>query len=758
MTAAAGLAIRMLAMVESKLTPDAVQQLTKFSRPLAARMFLSIAIVVAVGRVFGVVFRRLNLPGVLGEILAGICLGPSLLGLISKDLPAKIFPLEIRPLMRIVAELGLIVFMFIVGLEIDPKTIRRSGRRAVVISVSSVAVPFFLGVFVLAPYLYHDHKLVPVEGAAPVVAKRLAFSLFIGISMCVTAFPILARILAERRMFRIPLGMLLISAAAADDIMAFALLTLTLSIAGTGEGHLPLIQVVVLLAGFIALLFLVVRPVLERVIVVPYRRDRVLRPDMLALLLGSVAACAYFSFRVMDTSLIGPFLLGAAMPRKDVGHLFENIAERVEGISVTLLLPVFFVVTGLGVNISGLGRKGIVPALLILAVACLGKFVGAGVAAKLQGVSTRQSLAIGLMMNTRGLAELVILGIAREAHILDGQLYTMLVIMTVVTTLMAGPLLRLVYPDKWLEREIADAERVRAGTAVGVRVLVAVHSPATASRLLDVALGAAGTASPGAPKPSILLTHLTTMGPAPTELGAGMSSGLAGLSDSIGAMAELRTRIEAAGATCTITSRLSSSPAADLGAQATAIKPDVVVVGWEPGDATSREVAEHLASLAPGLTVIVAGPAPDAAASPLVAVGSGRDNAAAVELSARLARGRSTEVLIAAKEGGRGVARLRRDLAEVGVRTSDIDTVGHDDVAGQARRASMSTVSVVALELVDGHFSAADASLADTALAPILFVRGVDRDPIPLADALGVAPTPQMPLLFGADSPSDPPA
>ena len=423
------------------------------SEAVFGRLLLSLAIVMAVARLAGALFKRLGQPAVIGEILAGIALGPSLLGLVRADLPGRLFPADVVPLLKVVSEIGLVLFMFGVGLEVDAKAMRASGRQAAVISLSSIALPFVLGVAALAPFLHDAHDVV---GGSMV--RFLPFALFIGVSMCGTAFAVLARILTEHDLLATRLGTLLMACAAIDDVVAFCMLGVVVAIAASASS----LGVLVTMADLVALvvvLFAVVRPVLRRTVLRAYERTGTLAAEHLAVLLLGVLVCASIVVAIGLHPMMGAFLFGTAVPRDDARQLAHAVTSRLEAVSVQLLMPVFFVVTGLGVNIAGLGLANLAPALLILAIACLGKFVGGAGAARALGLPTRQSLAIGTMMNTRGLAELVILNVGRSAGVLDDQMFTMLVVMAVVTTAMAGPIMRLVYPERLLAAERAAGRR-----------------------------------------------------------------------------------------------------------------------------------------------------------------------------------------------------------------------------------------------------------------------------------------------------------
>ncbi|MFN0089139.1 MAG: cation:proton antiporter, partial [Acidimicrobiales bacterium] len=612
---------------------------------ITARLFVCMAVIVVIGRLVGAAFRRFGQPAVLGEIVAGIALGPSLLGLAPGNLPERLFPLEVRPYLRVVAELGLVIFMFIVGLEIDLGAVARTGRRAVVISLSSIVVPFALGAGVLAPLLYTDHRIVDGEAV-----RFLGFALFMGVSMCATAFAILARILSERNMFRIPLGMLLISCAAIDDVVAFSLLAVVLSVVTSGGLLAAPLRLVELIA-LAVVLHKVVKPLLERRVAVRWRAEGRLDPQMLGVLLVGVLASAALTHHMGVHALIGAFLFGTATPRGEGGRLFHEITERLEGVSVVLLLPVFFVVTGLGVDIGGLGWSGVLPALGVLAVACLGKFAGGAGAARLMGVPPRQSLAVGVMMNTRGLAELVILNVGRSMGVLDDQMFTMLVIMAVVTTVMAGPLLRAVYPDRWLERDIAEAERLRLGGGSGPRVMIAADRAEDAEPLVELALAALD----GEPDAELNLLSLT--GP---RAGGGAAS-LAELAAGMARFEELRRQVRARGFACEVTVRGSGDVAGETLAHLASAAPHLVI--GSPG----AEAIGALVESAPCDVAVVSGRW-RAGATVALAAGSGRHHAAALELAARLGRAGGGPVQVFTPAGGRArPAAALRALEQVGV-------------------------------------------------------------------------------------------
>lgn len=666
---------------------------SNFSEDRYLALALCLIVVLTLGRLVGIVFRKIKQPVVIGEILVGIALGPSLLGVIWPEARTYLFNSIDLPFFKLVATLGLVLFMFIVGMEVDLDVVRRSGKKAAAISLTSIAVPFALGFVVLGTYLHDDHNCVAIEqelGAEakpcatvsaevadkidtrdqeiakaaadskdapkPLVDKEtdfIPFAIFIAVSMCVTAFPVLARILTERNMFRIPLGLLMIACAAIDDIMAFTLLALATALAGEGSAS-DIFVILGELAIYVAFLFIVIRPLLERFVLRPYRKNgNKLAPEQMTILFVGLMASSYITSRIGVHELIGGFLFGVAVPRLNAPGLFHAIAGKIEGVSVQLLLPVFFVIAGQGVNLQGLTTDDIVPAIAIIGIACLGKFVGGAFAARAVGVPKRQSLAVGALMNTRGLTELVVLTIGRDAGVIDDKIYTLLVIMAVVTTTMAGPLLNIVYPDRWLNRDIAEADRARISSATD-RVVVLVRDPATSAALAQLAAAYGGGRKTG----SVTLLRFTNP-----------SGGLAGFADDLGEMKALRETIEAAGLTVTIVSRPSADRAADTVAEVARLAPGAVVL--DPADAAMSAAVRHTGSD----VLIPSGPIKgiDAVIAP---TGGSNADLASMELAARIAL--HADIALIAEGGASG--RTAKQLRALGVTVAPAASTGENRI------------------------------------------------------------------------------
>ncbi len=644
---------------------DVAASLDEFIIP---RTFLAIAVIIVVARLMGMLARRLRQPTVIGEIVGGILLGPTLLGALPGSLDEKLFPLATQPFLKVIANLGLVIFMFIVGMELDLKLIRGKERVAGAISVCSVILPFSLGIL-LAAILYGDHDMIPGVGEAggASAVEFIPFALFIGASMSITAFPVLARILADRGMYRTQIGALTLASAAVDDVIAWSLLAIVVAVIDS-SGLLDFPLIVGESVIFVILMFVVVKPLLAR-LGPAYQRIGRLTPDMMAILIVGFLLSAFVTSEIGIHLIFGAFVFGAIMPRKNTHAMLNEVLERFETVSVVLLLPVFFVLTGLNVDVGGLGLGLLASLLLILAVAIGGKVIGASFAARFAGrLSLRKSLAIGTLMNTRGLTELVILTIGREKGVLDDQLFTMLVVMAVVTTIMTEPILRLVYPDRLLQRDIEEASRA-APEVASHRVAVVVEDPTQDGDIVDVATTLTGRDEEHL-RSELVLTHVVPSGP-PRELGSGIALQLDEMATSMSTMQSLAQRADDVGVRCVVRSHFSDDVVTEVLREIEAIDADLVLVRGRPGElglVGSRLLADA------SCDVGVVYPATELRAGRRrisVVVEPGRDVVAAVELAARAARDRDTVVqLVDHGAGGRRLSRLVRQLADMSLQTA----------------------------------------------------------------------------------------
>jgi Kef-type K+ transport system membrane component KefB len=385
-------------------------------------LLLGLAVIVLLARLLGALARRAGQPAVIGEVLAGIALGPTLFhGAISEAL----FPVSVRPLLSALAAVGVAVFMFIVGLEWDAAMIRGSGNLAAAVSLSSILLPFGLGT-VLALHLMDDYG----------TGNKTAFMLFMGIAMSITAFPVLARILTDRRLSRTPLGAIALACASIDDVLAWSLLAVVVAVSGgAGADQWRILLAVPYLLGMV----FVLRPLLHRL--AARGGELRLTPAVFASVLVGLLLSAAVTEWVGLHYIFGAFLFGVILPRPGGERLRAEVQERLGQLSGTLLLPVFFLVAGLQVDLSGLGASALGTLALILLVAVGGKFTGAFLAARLHRMPVKESAALATLMNTRGLTELIVLNVGLQLGYLGQNLYSLMVVMAVVTTAMAGPLL-----------------------------------------------------------------------------------------------------------------------------------------------------------------------------------------------------------------------------------------------------------------------------------------------------------------------------
>jgi len=523
------------------------------------QLFLAdLAIIILLARLLGMAAKRLGQPPVLGEIIAGILLGPTLF---EGKITATLFPITLRPSLTALANLGVVVFMFAVGYQLDLHLFRGRERGAASVSVSSVIVPLSLGtgLGVWLASRHHVHHVLP-------------FALFVGTAMSVTAFPVLARILTDRGMHRTRIGSIALASAAMDDVLAWSLLIVVVAIAGAGGQQLRLLLAPV----YAGVMFGAVRPLLRRLVDVYQRRGR-LTPNVLAAVLVGLLLSSCATDWMGVKYIFGAFLFGVSMPRDGAAAaLREEILGHLEQVSVLVLLPVFFVVSGLSVDLSSVGLSGLVELCLILLVAVVGKFGGAFAGARLAGVRGRRAGVLATLMNTRGLTGIVILSVGLQLHILDPSLYSLMIVMAIVTTAMAGPLLHLIYPDRFVLRDIAEADRVTLGTAAGHRILVLIEAPETAAPLVEV--GAALAAS--REHSEVILSHLVAYQPdTRLEVGTGLGGEQLEITRAKGKLQELADRVSARGVPAVVQSRFSQDIAAELPGYVAAAEPDTIVLG-----------------------------------------------------------------------------------------------------------------------------------------------------------------------------------
>lgn len=402
--------------------------------PNVLTFLLQVAAIVLSARFVGALFRRFGQPQVLGEMVAGILLGPSLLGWVSPTISAALFPPESIGYLQTLSQVGLLLFMFLVGLEFNPAYLRNQGHAALLTSHASITAPFLLG-SILALYLY------PHLSDANVPFRQ--FALFMGVAMSVTAFPVLARILVERNLFKTKFGSMVVACAAVDDVTAWCILAYIVALVrSSSHSSLPLYATVGLLTLFILLMSFVARPLLRR-FADNYDRQGKLTDESMALILMMLLGCATLTEYLGVHLLFGAFLFGAVLPKEP--RFVHAVVGQLQSITLVLLLPVFFAYTGLRTSI-GLVQGGEMWFFcgLIILVAVAGKLGGSAIAARAAGLGWRDSLSIGIFMNTRGLMELVVLNIGLDLGVLSPAVFSMMVLMALVTTFMTGPLFNMI--------------------------------------------------------------------------------------------------------------------------------------------------------------------------------------------------------------------------------------------------------------------------------------------------------------------------
>ncbi|MFL6450385.1 MAG: cation:proton antiporter [Bryobacteraceae bacterium] len=393
-------------------------------------VLLALALVIASARALGAVFRLVHQPPVVGEMIAGIMLGPSLLGRLAPGFAAYILPQSIAPLLNVISQFGVILYMFLVGLELDVTLLRDRARSTITISHASIVAPFLLGAslaLVLYPYLSNSG------------VSFTAFSLFLGVSMSVTAFPVLARILTDQGIHKTKMGVLTLACAAIDDVTAWCLLAFVVSVtAHAGSATRTLFMAVI----YIVLMLVIVRPLVIRVTRWMDSKGRMTQGILATVLLG-ILFSSLATESIGIHSIFGAFVLGAVIPNRS--KLARELTAKLEDFVIVFLLPAFFAFTGLRTQVGLVnGTRDWIFCVLIILVASAGKFGGSALAARWNGLSWRESSALGILMNTRGLMELIVLNIGLELGVISPTLFAMLVLMALATTLATTPVLQFI--------------------------------------------------------------------------------------------------------------------------------------------------------------------------------------------------------------------------------------------------------------------------------------------------------------------------
>ncbi|BAZ81767.1 cation:proton antiporter [Sphaerospermopsis kisseleviana CS-549] len=461
-------------------------------------VLVEVLIVIGMSRLVGLAFKSIKQPLVIGEIVAGIMLGPSLFGFIAPHAAAILFPPETLPFLNVLSQVGLIFFMFLIGLELNPKYLSGNLKSAIIISNISIIVPFSLAA-ILSLLLY------PLISNASV--SFTAFALFLGAAMSITAFPVLARIITENNLQGTKLGTLALTCAAVDNVTAWCILAIAIAVARNGSINQNAILTIFESLIYIGFMFTIGRWFLKHLLT-HYRRTGKLSQLLLALIYMGVVASALITEFIGIHLIFGAFLLGAVMPKN--AKLVRELAVKTEDFVLIFLLPVFFAYSGLRTQIGLLNSPQLwLLCALVLGVAIAGKYFGAYFAARVSGINKREASALGWLMNTRGLTELIVLNIGLELGVISPLLFTMLVVMALVTTFMTSPLLEWTYPKQLIKLDVVEPEaKQETNTNTEIietietietiesfvtpyRILVPVANPSTQKGLVQLAVAIA---------------------------------------------------------------------------------------------------------------------------------------------------------------------------------------------------------------------------------------------------------------------------
>ena len=532
------------------------------------RLFAQVIVIVTVSRLLGVAMRRIGQPMVIAEVTAGIMLGPSLLGWVLPDVSAVLFAPDSLQILQMLAQVGLVLFMFLVGLELDPKLLRGRTRTSVAISQTSIVVPFLLGV-ILAWVIHNDYS--------PPQVRFSAFALFIGAAMSITAFPVLARILTERRLLRTRIGAIAITCAAVDDVTAWCILAFVVAVT-RASGLDGAITTTVLAMGYILVMLWLVRPLVARMAARVAGQEGIPQ-NAVAVVLVLVFLSSWATELIGIHALFGAFLFGAVLPKD--GGFTQALVDKMEDLVLIIFLPLFFVYSGLRTEITLIdSAESWGLCLVIILIACAGKFGAGAVAARLTGLGWREASALGILMNTRGLMELVVLNIGFDLGVISPTIFSMMVMMALVTTFLTSPLIRLIYPPERMAQDLIDAEVValepqqpQPAAASQYTVMFCISHEQAGPRLAAMAASLVG----GDPSGRVDAVHLV---PATGRGGSAMVGRGPGEADGDEVLAPAVARAAELGVEARTLSFVSDDPARDICELAEARDADLVLLGW----------------------------------------------------------------------------------------------------------------------------------------------------------------------------------
>jgi len=706
-----------VSIVGEETSGDATAGVGLESAEVLARVLLAVAVVIVAARVLGSVFRLINQPRVIGEIVAGILLGPSLLGLFFPEITSFLFPSEVINVLQILAQFGLIFFMFLIGAELDHKMIRGSGHTALLVSHYSIVVPFTLG---LAAALL----IFPVVGSG----NFTGFALFMGAAMAITAFPVLARILTDTGLHRTRIGALAITCAAVDDVTAWCILAVVVAIV-KASSPIDAIQTVLLALAFLGVMIFVVRPLIDRIASV--RPDRVrIGATVMSGLLVALFLSAWATEAIGIHAIFGAFMFGAVLPRSH--SIAAQITERLEDVTVLFLLPVFFAVVGLSTQIGLVsGSELWLLTGLIVAIAIVGKIGGSVIAGLAAGETFRSSTVLGVLMNARGITEIVILTIGRGLGVISPALFTMMVLMALITTFMTTPLLTVLYPRDMIDSDLAgDVTReMMALSSRERRVMVGITDPITARPLLELAKHLRGTDE----SPTTIILASVVRPPGYEQVRANLSA----MDDAAATVAEelgvVRDRLEAEGVDTEVVTAVGPEPSIELirlverrGAGMLLLGSHQAYLGYRPLGGIAGELLDRAMCDVAGL---VGSGTHREVGSGSVGVWYRGEPAdfAALDVAASLARGYDRPLRV--------ISPIPVELPALGIEIEPIVLI-EPSVAHALEAVEGTAVMVVApAGVLDGVLPALREAVIERVVVPVLVVRGGTRPH--LADSVG---------------------